>query len=196
MRHSYRLEGYAFALRPVEMKDADFIVQLRTGDPQRVRYLHAVAPDVEQQRSWLERYFARESDFYWVIERLESGLAEGLIGIYDLKPAESSAEWGRWILRSGSLAAIESALLVYRMAFEILGLNSLYCLTVADNLSVVSFHDSSGSRRSGVLPQHFKLGEVTYDAVKHVCTRENWPAVRNQLQPQAQLIGRRFKRTK
>jgi RimJ/RimL family protein N-acetyltransferase len=178
------------------MKDADFIVQLRAGDAQRVRYLHAVTPDVQQQRSWLERYFDREHDYYWVIERLVSGLAEGLIGIYDLKPSERSAEWGRWILRPGSLAAVESALLVYRTGFEVLELNALYCLTVADNLPVVSFHDSSGLCRASLLAQHFKLGERTYDAVKHLCARENWPTVRNRLEPHARLIGQRMKQTK
>jgi RimJ/RimL family protein N-acetyltransferase len=193
MRHNYRLEGYAFALRPVELNDAGFIVQLRAAEPHRVRYLHDVAPDVQQQRSWLERYFEREHDYYWVIERLQSGYPEGLIGIYDLNPAEGNAEWGRWVLRAGSLAAVESALLVYRTAFEVLGLDVLSCVTVADNRPVLSFHDSSGLYRLSLLPQHFKLGDQTYDAVKHICTKANWPAVRNRLEPQAQLIGQRLK---
>jgi hypothetical protein len=53
MRHSIRIEGYAFDLRPVEFSDAPFIVQMRTADPTRLRYLHPVPPDVERQRAWL-----------------------------------------------------------------------------------------------------------------------------------------------
>jgi RimJ/RimL family protein N-acetyltransferase len=196
MRHSYHLDGHAFGLRPVELADAEFIVQLRARDPQRVRYLHPVAPDVQLQRNWIERYFEREHDYYWVVEQLEPRLPEGLLGIYDLKPADKTAEWGRWVLRPASLAAVESALLVYRAAFDLLGLEALFCFTVADNLPVISFHDSSGLSRQGLLKAHFKLGDGIYDAVKHVCTRESWPNVRNRLEPQARLIGERFRRTR
>src|ERR1039457_4516855 len=47
---------------------------------------------------------------------------------------------GRWILRRGSLAAAESALLVYTIAFEDLALDRVYCRTVSANRAVVSFH--------------------------------------------------------
>ena len=73
---------------------------------------------------------------------------------------------------------------------------SLYCLTIADNLPVVSFHDSCGLPRVDLLRNHLTLGEIKYDAVKHLCTAEGWAALRGRLEPQAQLIARRLQRQK
>ncbi|MFO1487497.1 MAG: GNAT family N-acetyltransferase [Verrucomicrobiota bacterium] len=196
MRHDLHLNGCAYRLRPVGVEDAELIIELRGGEGQRARFLHPISPDPALQREWITRYLARENDYYWVVERLDGKRSEGLIGIYDLKPERQAAEWGRWILRPDSLAAAESALLVYRAAFENLQLNSLYCLTIADNLPVVSFHDSCGLPRVEVLKQHLTLGEQKFDAVKHLCTLENWPVLRSRLEPQAQLIARRLQRQK
>jgi RimJ/RimL family protein N-acetyltransferase len=90
------------------------------------------------------------------------------------------------------LAAVESALLVYRAVFERLKLDSVYCMTVAENLPVISFHDSCGLSRAGLLQGHFQLGDRKHDGVKHVCSRQSWPVVDQQLETQAQAIARRF----
>lgn len=196
MRHDHQISGWAFRLRPVTVADAELIIELRGGAGDRARFLHPISPDPTLQREWITRYLARENDYYWVIERLDGRRCEGLIGIYDLKPAERMAEWGRWILRPDSLAAAESALLIYRAAFETLKLDSMYCLTIADNLPVVSFHDSCGMPRVDLLRQHLELGGQKFDAVKHLCTQENFATVRQRLEPQAQLIARRLQRSK
>jgi RimJ/RimL family protein N-acetyltransferase len=128
------------------------------------------------------------------VESRDSRDRHGLVGVYDIDPVDRTGEWGRWILRSGSLAAVESALLVYRLAFEYLQLRSIYCITVADNLPVVSFHDSCGLTRAAFLPKHFELGGVMYDGVKHVCMRENWSIVRSLLELQAERVARRLQR--
>lgn len=192
MRHNCLVKGFAFSLRPVGIGDAEFIVQIRTEYPARVRYLHPIAPDVQLQREWITRYLERQNDYYWVIERSDTHKPEGLIGIYDVNSVTQTAEWGRWVLSSGSLAAIESVLLLYRLAFEFLKLGSLYCITVAENLPVVSFHDSCGMPRAGLLKNHFILGGRQYDAVKHVCSRDIWPDVCRKLEPKAQAIAKRI----
>jgi RimJ/RimL family protein N-acetyltransferase len=192
MRHNYHLEGSAFGLRPVAVEDAAFIVKMRTSVPGRVRFLHQIPADVQLQRQWLAAYLERANDYYWVVERLCPRSEEGLIGLYNLQPAERTAEWGRWVLHPASLAAAESALLVYRAAFELLNLDSVCCVTVADNLPVLSFHDSCGLRRVEALKDLFLLGDRRCDAVRHLCTREAWPAIRGKLEPQAQAIAKRF----
>jgi len=191
--HDLRLEGYAFTLRPVQLEDAAFIVDLRTSDPQRVRYLHAVPRDAELQRQWLARYFERAGDYYWVLERRHGhGEPEGLVGIYDLDPDRRCAVWGRWVLRPGSLAAPECALLIYRAAFELLQLDMVYSLTAADNVRVLSFHESCGLQRGETLPNYFDLDSGPQHAVKHICTKESWPAIRERLAEQAQRIAARI----
>lgn len=194
MNHDYGLKGLAFQLRPVGLQDAAFIVEARTSDPDRTRLIHSISADLDKQRLWITQYLEREGDYYWVIERLDTIRPEGLVAVYNVNMPERTAEWGRWVLRSGSLAAVESAWLVYRMAFEVLALNSVYCLTVADNARVVSFHESCGLVCAGRFEKYCNLGGRPHDAIKHICASENWPAVREKLEPIVRLTASRIRR--
>jgi RimJ/RimL family protein N-acetyltransferase len=188
MRHNLELEGNRFALRPVDMGDAEFIVRLR-GDQQLNRYIHASSNRVEDQEQWLGRYMDRPGDWYFVIVDKVTGDPQGTIGIYEYDENMRSAEWGRWIVRPGSLAAIESAVLIYRAAFESLGLNAVYCRTVADNKTVVSFHDSSGAPRHRLLQGYFERDGQTYDCIEHHITRETWDSMRSRMERLATRIA-------
>jgi RimJ/RimL family protein N-acetyltransferase len=190
VKHALTLEGPAFRLRPVAEGDAAFIVALRS-DPALNAWVNPTSPRVEDQLAWLARYFEREGDWYFVIERLD-GTAEGLIGLYD--QANGDAEWGRWLLKPGSLAAVESVLLMYRTAFELIGLDAVHCRTLAANERVVSFHDSCGIPERRLLPGYVELRGQQQDAVEHRLTRAAWPAVDERLAKLAQLTARRLKR--
>jgi RimJ/RimL family protein N-acetyltransferase len=194
VRHDISADGAGFRLRPITVQDAEFVVDLRTSEPAYVRFLHPLSPDVSAQRAWLEDYFARPGDYYWVVERQDTAAREGLIGLYDLDASARSAEWGRWVLRPGSLAAVESALLVYQIAFEKLDLQFVYCTTATENKPVVSFHDSCGLRRAAELPGHFELAGRRLGAIRHECRQVEWPMLRERLKPQAALIARRMHR--
>jgi RimJ/RimL family protein N-acetyltransferase len=193
MRHDIRLSGHAFGLRPIELDDAGLIVELR-GDAKRTRYLHRVGLDVATQAEYLKRYLEREGDYYFVVERLggQTNRAEGLISLYDLEPEAGRAQWGRWILRDGSLAAVESAWLIYRVAFEQLELNEVYCRTLSDNTEVLSFHDRAGSARSRRLEAFIEIDGRAHDAVEHALTRERWPQVCAKLERLAVPLARRL----
>ncbi|HEY0997828.1 MAG TPA: GNAT family N-acetyltransferase [Gemmatimonadaceae bacterium] len=191
MRHELRVEGAFVRLRPIRVEDAPFVAELR-GAPERAKHLHRGDTSVEAQERWLRAYEDRAGDYYFVIERVADAGPEGLVGIYDVTDRE--AEWGRWILRPGSLAAAESALLTYRCAFEGLGLPELYCRTLARNASVVSFHDSAGARRAGVLPAHFEIDGERLDAVEHRVGAGEWPGVRERLGRIAEAVAMRARR--
>lgn len=179
MRHSLSIEGFRYRLRPIARSDAAFVVGLRR-DPELGRYLHRTSDRVADQEAWLEAYFERPGDHYFVVEEIRSGEAVGTVGLYDSDGRR--AEWGRWLIRKDAPAAVESALLVYRAAFEGLGLEEVYCRTVAENAKVVSFHDSSGAARVGTLAAHFRLDGVDHDAVEHRVDRNRWGAMRPKLE--------------
>jgi RimJ/RimL family protein N-acetyltransferase len=208
MRHSLTIDGPAFRLRPVRIADAAFIAELRA-DPERGRYLHHGPAGAVCQRGWLETYFERQDDYYFLIENRETGAPEGTVGIYNAGwsiggggQLQRDAEWGRWILRRGSLAAVESACLVYRMGFEMLDLDSVYCRTIVENASALAFHDSFGMERGRVLPGYLHA----LDAIQCRLTRPRWLALRDGLeakaaraagwsqrpQPVAQTLGYRY----
>ncbi len=192
MRHNIGLDGYAFRLRPIADSDASFVVKLRT-DPILSRFLHVTPLSLDSQLDWMSRYYERPGDWYFVVERRRDNAPEGVISIYDFDIHQRDAEWGRWILHAGSLAAVESAWLMYRCAFEQLGLLEVHCKTVADNEPVVSFHDSCGISRRTLLPNHFNLNGHLFDAVEHRVDALNWKTLGPRLEHFAQRIARRLR---
>jgi RimJ/RimL family protein N-acetyltransferase len=146
---------------------------------------------LERQVEWLSRYYERAGDWYFVIEGISDGQPEGLVSLYDLSADGLTAEWGRWILRPSSLAAVESAWLIYRCAFECLELMEVYCRTVALNESVVSFHDSCGISRKSLLPNHFEMNGRAVDAIEHRVSFAEWSEIRLRLGGLAHVISRR-----
>ncbi len=187
MEHSIRIHGPHFALRPIGLEDAALIVELRA-DTERSRYMHAIDQDLATQVAFLQAYLARPNDYYFVVESRTECKPEGLISLYNIDPAEQRGEAGRWILRPNSLAAVESAWLIYRVAIEQLELREVFCLTLADNQRVVSFHDSCGLERRGVRPSDVQIQDVWHDRVEHALTRERWPAVNEKLQRLARCV--------
>jgi RimJ/RimL family protein N-acetyltransferase len=190
MQHDLTLEGHRFALRPIRRGDAAFVAALRR-DPELSRYIHATSSRVEDQEAWLDAYAACPDDYYFVVEDRKLDEAVGAVGLYNIDTAAKTGEWGRWLIRRDSLGAVESAVLIYRMAFERLGLDAVCCRTVADNAPVVSFHDSSGAERVGVLRDHITLSGQTYDAIEHRVTRARWGAIRPRLDALALRLAQR-----
>jgi len=191
LRHDLHIPGFAYDLRPVTLDDAEFIVQMRS-DAEKTRFLHPIELTVEAQQEYLQQYFERENDYYFVVERRSDKLREGLAGIYDLRLPARAAEWGRWILRPGSFAAVESALRIYEAAFERLQLEEVCGHTFLDNKAVVSFHDRCGLERRAILRDYYQINGQGYDVVEHVLRRQSWPRVRAMLEPRARQIARRF----
>ena len=192
MKHDLELTGHAFRLRPIELSDAQSIVDLRASQPDRGQFLHPISNDVRLQEAYLTRYFDIPEDYYFVVERLKTGKTEGLISIYDIN--NRAGEWGRWILSDRSLAAVESCWLVYRIGFEYLNLQSIYCRTISKNESVVSFHDNCGIPRHDLLENFFTLGAETYDAVEHRIKIEQWNSIQQVLDSKSQQIAKRLNR--
>jgi RimJ/RimL family protein N-acetyltransferase len=190
VEHSISLSCVRYSLRPVTLEDAAFIVELRS-DPVLNRYLHEISPRVEDQVAWLERYFARPDDYYFIVEDAGSGERHGTIGIYDVEENRASAQWGRWILKHGSMAALESAWLICEAGFSKLRLASLSSRTLIENPKVVSFHDSFGACRIAVLEDHFLVGGVRKSAIEHRIEATHWPALRSRHYSTVSRVARR-----
>lgn len=191
MLHSHILTGPMYRLRPIQDADAQLVLDLRS-DPSLTKFLPPLIPDLAKQLAWLKTYYERSGDYYFVIERNDTGRAEGVISLYDV--ANGRGEWGRWILRSDSLAAVESAWLIYGFGFDALGLDEIYCRTVKANEPVVSFHDSCGIPRKAVLKNHFDFAGNPMDAIEHAIDATLWKEIGSNLERLAKMNARRLKR--
>ncbi len=179
-------EGFGHRLRPVERRDAARILELRT-DPELGRFLNPTTGGVDDQERWIEAQRARAGDYYFVVETL-SGRWEGVIGVYGIEDA--SADWGRWLLRRGSLAAPAAMLLLLRFGFDQLGLQRIYCRTFADAVAVVSFHDSCAyTNRSEYIDAGGRIN------VEYSLVLPDWPAFHDSLAPTAERVARRGERS-
>lgn len=188
MKHTLQSEGYGVRLRPVRMDDAAFIVWLR-GLEHAKSYVGDSAPDVKSQETWLEDYFRRPGDYYFIIETAACRPV-GAYGIYDLRG--DSAESGRWIIRPEVPAAIPSAILALDTAFDKLRLTQLRASTVSTNLRVLSLNRKFGFRQVRVDPGAQVIGGKTLDLVRFVLESKDWPTVRVRLVPLARLAEKQI----
>jgi len=192
MLHDICVEGSVYRLRPVNDGDAAQVLELRC-NPELNRFLHPTSGIIDDQMTWLASYYQREGDYYFTIERRSDGSCEGFISLYNMEGLAKTGEWGRWILRPGSLAAVESAYLIYKVAFDQFKLESAYSRTVADNFKVVSFHDSCGISNRKILPNHFEIAGNWHDAIEHCVERACWVELSPRLESLVALHAKRIR---
>jgi RimJ/RimL family protein N-acetyltransferase len=181
MQHSLQAEGYGIRLRPVRMEDAAFIVWLRNLDHVRGKVGDS-ASSVARQEAWLRDYFAREGDYYFLVETL-GGVSLGAYGIYD--QVGKRAVSGRWIIRQEAPAAIPSAILGFELAFGALGLEELRASTVSTNHSVLSLNRKFGFEQVMIEPGASNIGGKPVDLVHFVLYPKEWAKVRERMLPLA-----------
>lgn len=188
MKHNLTAESFGVRLRPVRMEDASFIVWLRNLE-------HAVgrvgdsAADLAGQQRWLEAYFQREGDYYFLAET-PVGLPVGTYGIY--KVNGKSAESGRWIMRPGVTAALPSGFALYEIAFRQLGLDELVGTTVATNLPVLSLNRKFGWRQTRIETAAQIIGGQPVDLIHFVLTPAAWGEAQARLLPLARLAEKQI----
>lgn len=144
LRKSSRVEGDTLSFRDAAEADAGFILSLRT-DVEKSRYLSAVSEDVNAQRRWLSDYSKKQDQAYFIIEHM--GESIGTVRLYDAQG--DSFCWGSWILKDGrpQRAAMESALMVYSYATDILCFKSAHFDVRKGNDRVCKFHERLGAVR-------------------------------------------------
>lgn len=162
-----RVVGPNLTLRLITPDDTSYVQSLRT-DPTYNRHLSAVLGTLEDQRRWIAGYKARESEgreFYYVIERRD-GMRCGLVRLYDI--GDDSFTWGSWILDANKprKAALESAFLIYRIAFEQLKLQRAEFDVRRDNEKTLQFHRRFGAKQTHESEQdiYFVYERTTFEA--------------------------------
>jgi RimJ/RimL family protein N-acetyltransferase len=186
MNHSLSIAGYNTRLRPVSISDAEFILRLRNM-PHVTGTVGDTVPEVAEQRRWIESYLERSDDYYFIIESLQ-GQPWGTVGLYDFRAA--GAEWGRWIILPGIMAALPSAVLVHQLAFDHFGLAELRGEVVGSNSKVLSFHRRFGGEEVGIARQSRIIQGQYVDIVHFAISRVQWSIAYRKLHALAEQAGR------
>ena len=189
MRHSLHAEGFGVRLRPVQMNGCGVhrlaahqdYVKGRVGDS---------APDAASQQKWLETYFQREGDYYFILETL-GGIPLGTNA--PVRYIRQKAEWGRYIVRPEVPAALPSAILIFDLAFEKLELRELLARCVSTNLTVHSLVKKWGFRQMETKFASQVIGGQPVDMIHFVLQAGDWPGCRKRLLPLAEFAETQIK---
>lgn len=185
MRHSLQSEDFGVRLRPVRLEDAAFIVWLRNLDHVKGRVGDSAAT-LASQKAWLEKYFERAGDYYFIAET-QGGIPFGTHGIYNVNGTRG--ETGRYIMRPEVLAGVAASVLALDLSFGALGLTELSSTSVSTNRKVHSLHRKSGFKQVGLKPAAQVIDGQPVDLVEFLLTAKDWHAVRDEQLPLARLAG-------
>lgn len=144
IRKAKCVRGRRIVLRNAKVEDSAYILGLRTDD-KLAQHLSRVDASLDQQEAYMRRYENGDGQAYFVICDLD-GKSWGTVRIYD--QIDDSFCWGSWIVQTGApaAAAIETVLLVYFYAFDVLQFSNSHFDVRQDNESVWRFHERFGAR--------------------------------------------------
>ena len=130
--------------------DAEKIIELRKNDNLN-KYLSATDEDIEKQKKWIKEYKNREKDgteYYYSI-RTEEDEILGYVRVYKINKKEKSFTWGSWIMKEEKpiSSALETAILIYEIAFRELNMEKALFEVMKENIKVVSFHKKFGATK-------------------------------------------------
>jgi RimJ/RimL family protein N-acetyltransferase len=189
MRHSWQAEGFGVRIRPVRLDDAAFIVWLRNLGHTKGK-LGDSAADVADQEAWLRTYFAREDDFYFIVETL-GGLPVGTHAVS--KVSGGSGEAGRLIIRPEVPAAVPTSLITFDLAFGAMGLKELRGTSVSTNEKVHSYVRKFGFRQTGIETGARVIAGQPADIVHFAMTAAEWSQKRAGVLPIARYAEKQIR---
>lgn len=159
------LSGEFVTLRPLTVADAELTFGWRTAD--RARYLNAGAETIEQQARWIAG--RPDSEYNYVIE-LADARPVGMLSLTGIDPVNRHGEPGRFLIGDeaavqGIPVAVEAMKLLYRLAFDELGLVRLHGIVAAENTLMIKWQKFMGMQEEGRLRNHLLLDGRFQDAV-------------------------------
>lgn len=159
------LRGRYVVLRPLREDDAELTLGWRLSD--RAALLNRGASTVAEQRAWIASRPDTELNF--VIE-LADGRPVGMLSLVAIDLVNRRAEPARFLIGEpeavrGIPAAVEAMLLLYRLAFDQLGLHRVHGMVADGNRLMVKWQLFLGMREEGRLRDHYLVGGRFRDAI-------------------------------
>lgn len=179
MRHSLTVQGFGLRLRPVRIEDAAFIVWLRNLDHVK-GWVGDSAADVSSQEKWLDRYFEREDDYYFIIET-STKVPLGTHGMYDF--TAHCAEIGRIAIRPGTRIGLAASLLLLDLFYGQMGMTQVRARSLAGNHRAQALLRKLGLNQVRVERAGTVIGGEKVDVLHFSQLAEQWFCIREKLIP-------------
>lgn len=145
------ITGRIVDLYPFSPEFAADIVRLRNQEKARYFLSQNFELTEEAQLQWIRQYTEHPEEINFVTVS-KSGCPVGTFGLYDLK--DDCMEFGRLVfdlekVKGGVPYALESAILVFDLAFDVIGLERVVANIREDNYNLLKFAQSLGFRPTG-----------------------------------------------
>jgi len=180
---SAAIEGCLVRLRPIQEEDLPLVLEWRNSVEVRKYLLNDQPIPLEAHRQWFE---SLEKDnrrrVFLIVSREDRPL--GLVQLFAIDRENGHAEWGFYVAdpelrRAGFGPEVEYLILC--CAFDELGLQRVYCHTLASNRAVLALHERFGFQQEGVLRMHVRRGNQYEDLVVMGILHEEFEQVRPRL---------------
>ncbi|MFW9792767.1 MAG: GNAT family N-acetyltransferase [Candidatus Thorarchaeota archaeon] len=164
--------GEKVILRALEMDDLDMILKYWNNLELR-QYLNSQIPMSRQtEQKWLERATTqdpwRDGEMVLAIEDRETGEFLGSVSLFDISKQHKKAEFGIAIHNPDNLGkgyGTDTTRVMLWIAFHILGLNSVYLITMSSNERAQKAYEKAGFKRAGVFRQGAFVKGVFHDFI-------------------------------
>lgn len=145
------ITGRIVDLHPFSPEFAADIARLRNQEKARYFLSQNFEITPENQLAWMRLYADRPDEINFVAVN-KSGAVVGTFGMYNYQ--NGTMELGRLVfdldkVKGGVPYALESAILVFDLAFDYLGLEKLIATVREDNHSLLKFGQTLGFRQTG-----------------------------------------------
>jgi RimJ/RimL family protein N-acetyltransferase len=152
--------GEKVKLRALEMDDLDIILK-HFNNLELRQYLNSQIPmSRHAERQWLESTVTqdpwRDGGMTLAIEDKDSGEFLGTVSLFDISKQHKRAEFGIAIHQSDNLGkgyGTDTARVMLWVGFHILGLNSIFLITMGGNVRAQKAYEKAGFKNAGVFRQ-------------------------------------------
>ncbi len=152
--------GEKVKLRALEMEDLDIIMK-HFNNLELRQYLNSQIPmSRHAERQWLERATTmdpwKDGEMTLAIENKESGEFLGTVSLFDISKQHKRAEFGIAIHKPDNLGkgyGTDTTRVMLWVGFHILGLNSIYLITMGGNVRAQKAYEKAGFKDAGVFRQ-------------------------------------------
>jgi RimJ/RimL family protein N-acetyltransferase len=134
------VEGRFVNLKSVTVADAEFTRNIRL-DPDFEKFFPPLNNTLEQQKKWIENLQTKEGDYFFVVWD-KKGKRIGTISVYDI--VDKCCESGRLAIKGNAFQSTEAQMLIFKFAFENLGMDTVLGYIFADNERAIRFNKQFG----------------------------------------------------